>query len=93
MKRGSQNNKPQAVALFYDGENTPTVSASGEYDIAKQIIAIAREHGVPLYENPQLVDVLAQLELGESIPEALYLAIAEIIAFAYYIQGKKPQPR
>ena len=85
-----QYKKPQAVALYYDGKNTPTVTATGEYDIAEQIIAIAREHGVPLYENPQLVDVLAQLELGESIPEALYLAIAEIIAFAYYIQGKKP---
>lgn len=83
--------QPQAVALYYDGESTPVVSATGEYDIAEQIIAIAREHGVPLYENPQLVDVLAQLELGESIPEALYLTIAEIIAFAYYIQGKKPK--
>lgn len=86
-------NKPQAVALFYDGKSTPTVTATGEHDIADQIIAIAREHGVPLYENPELVNVLAQLELGESIPEALYLAIAEIIAFAYYIQGKTPSSR
>ena len=82
--------RPQAVALYYDGEKAPVVSASGEIESAEQIIAIAREHGVPLYENPQLVDVLAQLELGESIPESLYLSIAEIIAFAYYIQGKKP---
>jgi len=92
-KQSSRTNKPQAVALFYDGENTPVVTATGKHDIAEQIIAIAREHGVPLYENPELVDVLAQLELGESIPEALYLAIAEIIAFAYYIQGKKPKIR
>jgi len=92
-KQPTSSNKAQAVALFYDGENTPQVTATGEHDIAEQIIAIAREHGVPLYENPDLVDVLAQLELGESIPEALYLAIAEIIAFAYYIQGKKPLPR
>lgn len=90
MKQGPHHNKPQAVALYYDGKNTPTVTATGKYDIADQIIAIAREHGVPLYENPQLVDVLAQLELGESIPETLYLTIAEIIAFAYYIQGKQP---
>ena len=82
--------KPQAVALYYDGKNTPTATATGEYSVAEQIIAIAREHGVPLYENPELVDVLSQLELGESIPESLYLAIAEIIAFAYYIQGKRP---
>lgn len=82
--------KNKAVALHYDGENSPTVTASGNLEIATQIIAIAREYGVPLYENPELVDVLATLELGESIPEALYLAIAEIIAFAYYIQGKEP---
>lgn len=84
--------RPQkAVALYYDGDNPPVVTASGQDDIAEQIIALAREYGVPLYENPELVGVLATLELGESIPEALYLAIAEIIAFAYYIQGKQPK--
>lgn len=80
----------QAVALFYDGDNAPTITASGENDLAEQIIAIARESGVPLYENPELVKVLGTLELGDSIPEELYLAIAEIIAFAWYIQGKHP---
>lgn len=84
-------NQPQAVALHYDGDNAPVVTATGKNEFAEQIIAIARVHGVPLYENPQLVDVLSQLELGEAIPEALYLTIAEIIAFAYYIQGKKPK--
>lgn len=84
--------QPQkAVALYYDGDNPPVVSATGESDIAEQIIALAREYGVPLYENAELVSVLATLELGEAIPEALYLAIAEIIAFAYYIQGKRPK--
>ena len=83
--------QPQAVALHYDGDNAPVVTATGKNEFAEQIIAIARVHGVPLYENPQLVDVLSQLELGEAIPEALYLTIAEIIAFAYYIQGKKPK--
>ena len=76
--------------MHYDGASAPTISATGEQDVAERIIAIAREYGVPLYENPELVGVLAKLELGESIPEALYLAIAEIIAFAYYIQGKHP---
>jgi len=80
----------QAVALYYDGEQPPIVTATGRDEIAEQIIALARDYGVPLYENPELVKVLATLELGESIPEALYLTIAEIIAFAYYIQGKRP---
>ena len=54
------------------------------------ILAIAREHKVPIYENAELVKMLARLELGDSIPEALYRIIAEIIAFAWRLQGKCP---
>lgn len=80
-----------AVALKYDEQNAPTVAAKGEQAIAQEIIDLALEHGVPLYENADLVQVLAQLELGEEIPEILYRVIAEIIAFAYYLQGKVPE--
>ncbi|PJF38303.1 MAG: flagellar biosynthesis protein FlhB, partial [Phototrophicales bacterium] len=52
---------------------------------------IAKENEVPLYENGDLVDLLSTLELGEEIPEVLYRVIAEVIAFAYFIQGKTPQ--
>lgn len=82
---------PKAVALSYDEESAPTLTAKGEGDLAKEIIEIARAHGVPLYENPELVKVLAQLELGDEIPEVLYRVVAEIIAFAFYIQGKTPK--
>ena len=82
---------PTAVALTYDQVSAPKLSAKGEGDLAEQIIAIAREHGVPLYENAELTRVLAQLDLGDEIPELLYRTIAEIIAFAYVIQGKFPQ--
>jgi len=88
-------NKPSesslAVALRYDGENTPKVTAKGYDDIAQQIIELAQKHNVPLNENKELVSLLATLELGEEIPEALYLAIAEIIAFAYILKGKIPK--
>lgn len=73
----------QAVALFYDGENTPKVTAKGEGDIAEQIIVIAKENNIAFCENKPLSDLLMTLELGEEIPETLYLAIAHIIAFAY----------
>ncbi|WP_020410394.1 EscU/YscU/HrcU family type III secretion system export apparatus switch protein [Hahella ganghwensis] len=91
-QRGPRDPKPdsQAIALLYDGVKAPTVSAKGEGDLAEEIIAIAREHGVPLYENPELVRSLSQLDLGDEIPELLYRVIAEIIAFAYHIQGKVP---
>lgn len=81
----------KAIALIYDEVSAPTVGAKGEGDLAEQIVAIAREHGVPLYENPELVRSLAQLELGDEIPELLYRIIAEIIAFAYHIRGKLPE--
>lgn len=81
---------PQAVALQYDEVSAPKVTAKGEAEVAEEIIRIAEEHGVPLYENKELVALLCKLELGEEIPEILYRVIAEIIAFAYYLQGKVP---
>jgi flagellar biosynthesis protein len=80
----------KAVALFYDGNNAPHVSAKGTGAVAEQIIAIAEEHGVPLCDNPSLVDLLVTLELGDEIPENLYIAVAYIIAFAYQLEGKVP---
>lgn len=89
----SDQHKPPrtAVALEYDGSNSPRVSATGRHEIAEEILRIAKEHNVPLYENAELVSLLATLELGDEIPEVLYLAIAQIIAFVYYLQGKIPQ--
>ena len=80
-----------AIALQYDGENAPKVTAKGAGDLAEQILAIARAHDIPLNENPELVKILSRIELGDQIPEALYLAVAEVIAFAYMIKGKVPE--
>ena len=80
-----------AVALNYDEESAPRVTAKGTGDLAEQIMAMARQHNVPLQENPELVKVLVELELGTQIPEALYLAVAEVIAFAYLLRGKFPK--
>lgn len=80
-----------AVALKYDGRGAPAVTASGQGVLAEEIIQLARESGVPLYEHPELVEILARLDLGEEIPETLYRVIAEILSFAFFIQGKKPE--
>jgi flagellar biosynthesis protein len=88
MSQDEKNSK--AVALKYDGSSAPKIAATGEGSLADEIIRIAREAGVPLYENAELVGVLSQLDLGEEIPENLYRVLAEIIAFAYYVQGKVP---
>lgn len=86
----SSSQLQKAVALYYDGNNAPHVSAKGTGAVAEQIMAIAREHGVPLCDNPSLVDLLVTLELGDEIPEHLYIAVAYIIAFAYQLEGKTP---
>ncbi|SUD77562.1 EscU/YscU/HrcU family type III secretion system export apparatus switch protein [Pseudomonas putida] len=80
----------QAIALSYDGQQAPSLTAKGDDSVAEAILALAREHDVPIYENAELVRLLARLELGEQIPEALYLTIAEIIAFAWQLRGKVP---
>ena len=59
----------RAVALEYDGTNAPRIAATGSHELAEQIIAIAREHEVPLFENPELAELLAQLDLGDEISE------------------------
>lgn len=86
----SKHQASKAVALSYDGKRAPFVSASASSELAEEILAIAREHEIPIYENQQLVETLAMLEIGEEIPEILYLTIAEIIAFVYMLKGKKP---
>ena len=82
---------PIAVALEFDGDSAPTVTARGIGPIAEEIIKIAEQHGVMLQKDDELIEVLADLNLGEEIPETLYRAIAEVIAFAYILTGKFPK--
>ena len=86
-----ENSPTQAVALTYDGQTTPFISASGSSQLAEEILKIAKEHEVPIYENPDLVEILARLEVGDEIPELLYRTIAEIITFVYMLKGKTPE--
>ncbi|WP_425996027.1 EscU/YscU/HrcU family type III secretion system export apparatus switch protein [Caulobacter sp. DWR1-3-2b1] len=70
-----------AVALFYEGVDAPRVVASGQGWLGEKIVETAREHGVPIEENPALAQALSIIEIDEEIPEALYRAIAEILSF------------
>lgn len=82
-----------AVALRYDGNGAPRVTASGHGLVAERILELAREHEVPYQQNDELVRLLAQVELGDEIPRALYVAVAEVLAFAYTLSGKQvPAP-
>ena len=79
-----------ATALKYDGQNAPLIVAKGHGQLAADIIALAREHGVLIHEDAELTRLLSQMQLGDEIPKALYLIIAELIAFSYVLQGKFP---
>jgi flagellar biosynthesis protein len=70
-----------AVALKWDHEGAPVVVAKGHGAVAEAIVASAETHGVAVEENPILAAALAQVELDEEIPEQLYKAVAEVIAF------------
>ncbi|MBV1877963.1 MAG: EscU/YscU/HrcU family type III secretion system export apparatus switch protein [Pseudomonadales bacterium] len=81
----------KAVALKYDGQHAPQVTARGEQDLALEIMQIAEAFSVPMFQQTDLAELLYQLELNDEIPEALYIAVAEIISFAYMIAGKSPE--
>jgi len=78
-----------AVALSYDGSRpAPEVVAKGQELVAQRIKEVAREHGVPIVEDPPLARALyAQTEVGELIPPALYAAVARVLAFVYRLAG------
>ena len=79
-----------AIALLYDKANAPTprVIAKGKGATGDAIIALAREHGIPIEENVLLAQALSQVEIGEDIPEALYRAVAEVLIFILRASGK-----
>ncbi len=81
---------PLAVALQYDKNDVPTprVVAKGRGQTGEAILALAKEHGVPIEENAPLAEALAQVEIGDDIPEALYRAVAEVLVFILRASGK-----
>ena len=81
--------KPSAVGLHYDGDTAPIVTVAGTGAIAEAIIAQAIAHDVPLYENSDLLESLASLDIGQEIPEELYVIIAQIIAFVYHLNAMR----
>ena len=81
-----KNKQKLAVAVTYDTDNpekAPLITASGKGTIADEIIKIAEENNVPLYEDHALVNLLSKLELDTEVPPELYVLVAEVLAFVY----------
>ncbi|GLR70905.1 EscU/YscU/HrcU family type III secretion system export apparatus switch protein [Agaribacter marinus] len=95
MKSNEKNKSDslKAVALQYQNESkkdAPQIIAKGSGDLANEIIQIAKNHGIYVHEDQQLSEILNHLDLGQEIPEQLYVVIAELISFSYLLQGKFP---
>ncbi|MEQ8604420.1 MAG: EscU/YscU/HrcU family type III secretion system export apparatus switch protein [Marivibrio sp.] len=93
---GAADPNRKAVALAYKpdtADSAPVVSASGRGALAERIVEAAREAGVPIQEDPDLVELLAATEVGEEIPVEAFIAVAEILRYVYQANGRTaPQP-
>ena len=79
----SESRYNKSAALTYSGEGAPRLVAKGEGELAERIKATAQEFGVPVVEEAGLVQMLCQVPLGDEIPPALYVAVAEVLAHIF----------
>ncbi len=79
--------KKYAAVLRYDSEleESPRLVAKGRGKVAENILETAIEHGIPIQEDPALLELMTKLNINETIPEELYKAVAEVFAFIYKV--------
>jgi flagellar biosynthesis protein len=89
-RKFSGKSADKAIAILYDENDSaaPKVVASGKGIIAEKIIATAREAGIHIQEDANLVELLSKVPIGEQIPTELYQTVAEVLAFVYKINEK-----
>lgn len=80
----------KATALHYDGNKAPVVTAQGHDTTARRIIEEAKERKIPILEHPVLAEALDPVNLGQEIPEELYLIIAEVLSLVYRLEDRSP---
>jgi len=86
-KQALDDGRRTAVALTYtDGQRAPKVVAKGYGELADRIIERAKEAGVFVHDSPELVSLLMQVDLDSHIPPDLYRAVAEVLAFIYFLE-------
>jgi flagellar biosynthesis protein len=94
MTHNPADTRRAAVALKYDAttDNAPRVIAKGRGLVAEKIIALAREQGIPMREDPDLIQMLTQIDLDREIPPSLYKIVAELLAFVYRLNQSYQRP-
>lgn len=89
MMNGRNEYQKRAVALqYHEGVDVPRVKAKGSGMVAEEIIKQAKEHNIPIHEDPALVQMLSELDLDEEIPAELYAVVAEVFALIYQLEQK-----
>ncbi|GMT47303.1 MAG: flagellar biosynthetic protein FlhB [bacterium] len=84
-----EEGKKAAALKYRQGvDAAPKVVARGRGWLAGRIIALAREHGVPIHEDKALVEILSTLDMYEETPPELYRAVAEVLTFIYKMNGR-----
>ncbi|HVA27370.1 MAG TPA: EscU/YscU/HrcU family type III secretion system export apparatus switch protein [Candidatus Baltobacteraceae bacterium] len=88
--RKNVKRRPAAAALQYDPQKPepPQIIAVGRGVTAEEIVRIAKEHNIPLHEDPGLVEALARLDVAEYVPRELYTVVAEILAYVYRVDSE-----
>jgi len=81
---------PKAVAMKYQTyeDNAPKVLAKGSGEVARKIIAKAKEFDVAIFQNPELTDMLMNVELDSEVPAELYQAVVEVFVWLHKSEKK-----
>ena len=81
---------PKAVAMKYKAyeDNAPKVIAKGSGEIAKKIIEKAKEYDISVFQNPELTDMLMNVEVNEEVPAELYKAVVEVFIWLHKTEQK-----
>lgn len=87
------NNKKAAALKYEIGYETPIVTATGMGRIADTIVKLANENDVPVVYNKELTELLTNVDVGDSIPLALYDVVAEVIAYVMELDDKVKKKR
>jgi len=81
------NKEKLAIALRFDPEKdtAPRIVAAGKGEVAEEIINLAEEKDVPVYQDGNLARDLSHYEVGAVVPGSLYEVIAEMLIFLYQL--------
>lgn len=95
MKKNIPKRPKSAVSLRYNSlqDTAPKVTAKGKGLVAENIIALAHEHNIPVQQDPDLIEVLSQVNVDQEIPPAVYQVVAELLAFVYQMNKDYPKSR